>query len=142
MSENILKEETLLLEEKDFDFDFDIISERNEEIKKIEQDVQMIHEIMNDLALMIYEQGEDIETIEQVIENSAINVKEGTKLLEKAENYMEKSRRMIRDIAILVSGTGLGALGFLGGPLIGGITLGTGLFLGVGTIATVRSIQS
>lgn len=128
--------------ENDENVNESIIKERNREIQKVEAEVEMIHEIMNDLALMIYEQGEQIETIEQVIENSAINVKEGTKLLEKAEDYMEKSRRIVRDIVILASGTGLGALGFIGGPLIGAITLGSGLLLGAGTVVTVRSIQS
>ena len=119
-----------------------IMEERNKEIQRITEDVAIINELMNDLAIMVNEQGEKIENIEQVVENATINVNEATKDLESAETYMEKSRRMLRDIIIVISGTGLGAVGFIAGPIIGAVTLSSGLVLGAGTVATIHKIQS
>lgn len=64
-----------------------IINERNNEIKKIHQDIIHINEIYHDLNKLIAEQNNDIILLEQNIIDSKKKVEQGTNELYKAEKY-------------------------------------------------------
>ena len=114
------------------DIDYKIVEERNTEIKKLSKDMEDLSEIMTNLSAMVYDQGETIESSVKNIENSEISTLEAVESLIKTEYYVDKSRKIYRNIVIVTSGIGLGARGFLGGPIIGAITVLSGGMIGSG----------
>lgn len=118
--------------EIDCEIDCEINQERNAEIKKLSKEVEDLSEIMTDLSLMIYDQGESIDHVVNNVENTEIIINEAVESLEKTENYVNTNRKIYRNIVIVTSGLGLGALGFLGGPIIGAISILSGGMLGSG----------
>lgn len=114
------------------DIDYKIVEERNTEIKKLSKDMEDLSEIMTDLSAMVYDQGETIESSVKNVENSEIATLEAVESLIKTEYYVDKSRKIYRNMVIVTSGIGLGALGFLGGPIIGAITVLSGGMIGSG----------
>lgn len=120
--------------------DYKIIEERNVEIKKLADDIEGISEIMTDLALLVGEQGENIEIAEKNIEESKINVEEAVTALGKTEVIVNRTRNVLRSVGIVAGGLSLGALGFLGGPIIGAIGIITGGALGGGVAFATNKI--
>ena len=114
------------------DVDHQIIEERNNEIKKLTQDIEDISEIMSDLSLLILEQGESLEAAFINVENSEIATSEAVVSLAKTENYVNKSKQMLRSAGLIIGGTTVGAFGFIVGPIVGAVTLVSGGVLGTG----------
>jgi len=109
-----------------------LVEERNNEIRQIEKDVIDISEIMNDLALFVYDQGESIESVMNNIKNSEIATNEAVESLEKTVIYVNKRRNILRNMGIIVGGATVGAFGFIAGPIIGAVTLISGGAIGTG----------
>ncbi|XP_049956335.1 syntaxin-7 [Schistocerca serialis cubense] len=81
--------------QKNLEFETEMLLEREQTMRKIEEDVLDINEIMRELGAMVHEQGETIDTIEGNIENVHGNVEGGRTELQKAEGYQAKYRRKI-----------------------------------------------
>ena len=116
------------------DIDSIIIREKNNEIKKLEQDMTHISEIFYDLGQMIEIQGEDLKLIDKNIGNASRDVAISLRNLADAEEMTSYKYRLARNAGIIVGGVGLGALGFIAGPLIGIGTLLSGAGIGGGII--------
>ena len=112
--------------------DHKILRERNTDIKKLSEDIEIISEIMSDLAFMVNDQGESIEKIVENIKDSEIATSDAVDSLMKSEQYMDKTRRLLRNVSIVAGGLTVGALGFIGGPIIGAISVLSGGMLGSG----------
>ena len=112
--------------------DHKILRERDTDIKKLSEDIEIISEIMSELAFMVNDQGESIEKIVENIKDSEIATSDAVESLMKSEQYMDKTRRLLRNVSIVAGGLTVGALGFLGGPIIGAISVLSGGMLGSG----------
>ncbi|KAF0989002.1 hypothetical protein HZS_6116 [Henneguya salminicola] len=69
------------------------IEERQKAIKKIEEDIMGVNDIMKDLAVLIHEQGEYVDSIESHVEVTHSQVQAANIQLEKARNFQSKSRK-------------------------------------------------
>ncbi|KAJ9600459.1 hypothetical protein L9F63_009229, partial [Diploptera punctata] len=94
--------------------------------ENLQAEVQDVHQLFEDLSLIVKEQKEKVDDIEDNVEVSAENVKEGTKNLARAARY----KTAIYPIAGAVLG------GCLGGPvgLMAGFKLGGLAAIGCGVI--------
>lgn len=110
-----------------------ILRERNEEIREIARDTSLIAEIMTMLSTMVSEQGEQLDVAEAHLEQAAEDTEDAANTLARAATWQERARGTMVDITTFAVGTGLGAMGFLGGPWVGLPTL-------VGGVATASSI--
>lgn len=122
----------------DNDIDMIIAAERNSDIQSLAHDIMDINEIMSTLSQMVYGQRSGVDNIEASIEKSVGNVEEGTKNLEKAEEYQVKNRSLIRDIAIVAGGFGVGTLGLIAGPIVGLVTIAASTTLSGSLVYAVR----
>lgn len=71
----------------------ELVKEREESLRQLEQDIQDINTIFKDLAVMVYDQGEVIDVIEDNVEQAAEDVEQGVKQLDKAQEYQSSARR-------------------------------------------------
>lgn len=108
-----------------------IIEEKNAEIRSLSEDLSNLSEIYQDLSLMIFDQGEEINIVEKKIEIIEEKISEGTESLNKAQNGY---KNFLRDGSIIIGTVSLGALGFIGGPIIGIVTLFSGVVTGTGLV--------
>lgn len=70
------------------------IEEKYEGMKKIEQEIQELHQLFGDLSVIVNEQQEQFDTIEQHVEQTKSNVVSGTKHLESAERKQKCTRKL------------------------------------------------
>uniref|UniRef100_A0A336MRT9 CSON005416 protein n=1 Tax=Culicoides sonorensis TaxID=179676 RepID=A0A336MRT9_CULSO len=82
-------------EQRDLEFEQEILLEREKQMKKIEADVIDVHKIFSDLNTIVQVQGESIDTIENTIESTAGNVEAGREELIKAAEYQAKYRKKV-----------------------------------------------
>lgn len=118
-----------------------IIEERNRDVKQINEDMEHISDIFYDLSELVCYQGEEISTVEKTIQSSEINVSQSIKNLADAEDMNWKRNAIMRDLAIIVGGIGLGACGFIAGPLIGLGTLVSGAGVGGGIVYANHKLE-
>ncbi|XP_063674280.1 syntaxin-12-like [Bolinopsis microptera] len=71
------------------------ILEREQHIKKIEDDMVTVADIMKQIGYMVHDQGAEIDNIEAHIAESHRTVDEGTSLLGKAERYQKTRRKRL-----------------------------------------------
>lgn len=109
-----------------------IVEERNEEIKSIELEMELLAEITTDLSLMINTQGYDLDFAAQHVDIAEINVHEAVQHIEVAEKYHRKVSKKLVGMIITSAGVvvGGGVLTILS-PVAGIITAGCGLAAGV-----------
>jgi len=74
-------------------YDLEAIRLRTDGIKKIERDVNELHEIYRDLKLLVDEQQESLDTIEQNVTDARGQVENGQEQLLQAEEYQKKARK-------------------------------------------------
>jgi len=115
------------------DVDTEILRERQDAIHEIEKETLTISEIMESIAALLPGQGENLNLASANVERSVEATGDAVIALENAVSWNQKLRGLVFDATAAVAGSGLGALGFLGGPLIGVPTL-------VGGIITASSI--
>ena len=114
-----------------------IIEERNREIQEIEREIIDLHEISRSLSLLLGEQGEELDKGLTKLDESVEHTESAKQSLEKSLLYDENGKRL-RELSILASGVTLGALGFLGGPIVGVITLLSGASVSTGLVIASR----
>jgi len=69
------------------------IQDKYNDIKRLEQSMIMIHEMFNQLALVVQEQGQTIDSIEQNLTHAQNYVKDATSRLKTAQVDHEKSKK-------------------------------------------------
>ncbi|ENN78788.1 syntaxin-12 [Dendroctonus ponderosae] len=73
----------------------DMLLERAERVKRIEDDILDINEIMRELAFHVEQQADTIETIENSIDHAVGNVTEGAEQVRKASQYQTRYRKKL-----------------------------------------------
>lgn len=77
----------------DIKFDNELLINREENILKIEDDVNEISQIMSQVATLINDQGENVETIGNLVNDVENNIEDGTAELDKALSNQQKIRK-------------------------------------------------
>jgi hypothetical protein len=129
-------------EKEDDQVDIKILHERNKEIRTIEEDTMSISEIMQSLSLMIHDQGENLEIASAHVDNAVENSEDAVISLDKSLSWVVNMRGLIVDATTIVAGSGLGALGFIGGPVVGVPTFIGGLVTAASVIVIRRALSS
>lgn len=89
-----------------------IIDERDTEIQGLVQDIGELHEMFQDVAIMVHEQGQMLDNIETNANVTADHVEEGKTQLERAEESQRAASRKkmcLAAVAGLIVGT-IGAI--------------------------------
>lgn len=73
--------------------DLNLIQEREQELRQLEQDIIDIRDIMKDLGQMVIEQGEVLVEIEGRVDKTAIHIESTTDDLRKAKQYVVSGRK-------------------------------------------------
>ena len=116
--------------------DIVIIEERNNDMKLLEKELEVLLQTNHVLASMVEEQGEKLEKADDSVIHVNENIEVTVKNIEVVAEKTSKKRRTGIFASIGgASGASVGALGFMFGPIIG---IGTTLVaLGVGALAGV-----
>ncbi|KAK7874231.1 hypothetical protein R5R35_006271 [Gryllus longicercus] len=96
--QHLVEQETIAAQktlQNELQFEQEMLLEREQRIKQIEDDILDVNEIMRELGSMVHEQGETINSIENNLENVHANVEQGQEELEKAAQYQMKFRRKL-----------------------------------------------
>lgn len=92
------EEELLSLQQtfqKTLEENLEEITEREDILHKLENDVKDVNDIMRDLGTLIHSQGDTVDRIEDVIEDVHGNVEGGRQELEKAAEYQQKRKKKL-----------------------------------------------
>jgi len=117
--------------------DRSIITERNRDIKAIEEDMGHLADITRNCAELVHDQGYEVDAAETNISNSLINIEETVETLEQISATVEKKRGFAFNAYVLLTGVGIGSLGWIGGPWIGIPTT----LAGIGVSSTIIFIK-
>jgi len=71
------------------------LEKQNDGMKKIERSIHELHELFNELNILIIEQQDLIDSIDQNVVDTKDNVTSGTKHLGKAEQHQKQTRKMM-----------------------------------------------
>lgn len=71
----------------------EMLREREQAIRKLENDIVDVNAIFKDLATLVHDQGDMIDSIEANVESAAVQVEEGVQQVAKARQYQEKARK-------------------------------------------------
>lgn len=80
------------------------LEERHLEIVRLENNINQMHRLFLDLAILVQQQGEIIDNIEKNIENAKYNVAQAEIDLKKAEDYQKAARKKKCCILMIVIG--------------------------------------
>ncbi len=79
--------------EIDYEMERKIMLEKNEIINEVEQSTLRINEIMNDMGLMVEEQGEQLDVITEELVKTGKNMEDTNSNLEEASTLQKKTRK-------------------------------------------------
>lgn len=79
--------------EIDYEIEHKIAEEKTNLLNQVEQDAVRINNIMNDIGVMIVEQGDNLNIISEDIMRTNKNVVEATGHMEEANTLQKKSRK-------------------------------------------------
>ncbi|XP_074605329.1 syntaxin-7-like isoform X3 [Brevipalpus obovatus] len=88
--EQLQQQSVLQIEEE---VDLETVREREQAIRKLENDIVGVNQIFKELATIVHQQGEVIDSIEANVESAHIHVEEGVQEITKAREYQTKARR-------------------------------------------------
>lgn len=77
----------------DEQINLEMLREREQAIRKLENDIVDVNAIFKDLATMVHDQGDMIDSIEANVESAAVHVEEGVQQVAKARQHQEKARK-------------------------------------------------
>jgi len=104
----------------------------SEQMRKIHQQIEELPELMAEMHELLKEQGLLLEKAEENLLQVCESTEEGVVQLEKALKEKNKRRYMlIYGGGGALGGGSLGALGFLGGPVVGATTMVASSILGL-----------
>jgi hypothetical protein len=112
-----------LTEEDEYAVDAAIIQERNEDLKVIEDECEMLCEITEDMCALVHEQKEMIDLALTHLQSAEISVNEARISLEQSETHQKNIVGTLVDAGTVALCVGLGAFGFFAGPIVGIPTL-------------------
>ena len=99
--------------EIDYELERKIMQEKNVLFNEVEQSTAWIHEIMNDVAVMVDEQGQNLDVISEELMTANRNLQDTNTQMDEAVILQKKSRKkyiiLIAIIVILVLG-GVGVI--------------------------------
>eukprot|EP00761_Pharyngomonas_kirbyi_P007102 gb/GECH01007111.1/.p1 GENE.gb/GECH01007111.1/~~gb/GECH01007111.1/.p1 ORF type:complete len:302 (+),score=101.30 gb/GECH01007111.1/:1-906(+) len=81
---------------------FDSALEKHHEIQAIETSLEELHEMFNDLALLVDQQSDVIDTIQSNVSQANENVVKGTEEMQKARRSQKSSRKKMCCVLLLV----------------------------------------
>ena len=116
------------------EIEYKIVHERNSLIQTLTDDISVLQELFYDCSNMIFGQGVLLRDAEKNIETALENVEQGTESLKQAEMYHHHARGKLFDICVVAGGVGLGAIGFVAGPIVGIPTVAAGLGISGGVV--------
>lgn len=125
----------------DDEVDKNIISERNQSIHEISQEVEELTNTWNLISKLIYDQGENLNVAENHVEMTEINTNEAVNNLKKAGDHMRDRLIVARDISIVIGGGVIGLPGFLLGPFVGIGTVIAGGAAGGAAVAGLHKLK-
>jgi syntaxin 7 len=103
MDMNVNNDDIVLeMEESGDDVNAALVKERNAELKKVEEDMEGLAEVVSDLNSMVVEQGEALNTVENNINETKDNVKTAVVDLGSARSYQASARKKMAFIACSV----------------------------------------
>ena len=115
-----------------------IINERNEEIKKLEEEFTDLRDSMQMISVLLLEQGENLDVSENNLDNTVITLNESNEILQTIPDKKETLIKNVKIVSgIIVGGLVVGGIGSVFGIIPGLIGLGIGS--GSGAIVGVIS---
>jgi len=96
------RQQDLMQVDNEYEHMDNLITERDQDIHKIQSQMIEVNEIMKDLASLVREQGEMIDNIETNIEHTAQNTTEAVQEVKKASEYQQKARNKLCIVAIVI----------------------------------------
>nr|CAD7571956.1 unnamed protein product [Timema californicum] len=93
--------------QKELVFENEMLAEREQRVRQIEDDILDVNHIMRELAAMVYEQADTVNSIENNIESVHSNVELGADELQMASQYQNKYRRKLCILAALAAIVGI-----------------------------------
>eukprot|EP01102_Stenamoeba_stenopodia_P003001 TRINITY_DN12939_c0_g1_i1.p1 TRINITY_DN12939_c0_g1~~TRINITY_DN12939_c0_g1_i1.p1 ORF type:complete len:161 (+),score=46.61 TRINITY_DN12939_c0_g1_i1:140-622(+) len=106
-SDNKQQTDMLLLQEMQIDpnkfetvsLEDTLIQERERATKHVQKEMIGIHQVFNDMALLVKEQGETVDNIESSIENAKVHAHRGVEQLQQAEQKKDWARTVTATVA-------------------------------------------
>lgn len=107
------------------DVDYEIIRDRNEDIKELESQMVDLAEIFRDLSIIVHEQGEQIDVSAMNVEHAVENIVIAERHLEQASTLQTKVQSFYWKGALVFGGFALGGVGLaFWVPIAGIVTSG------------------
>lgn len=95
------------------------VQAKHDEIVKLEQGIQELHQLITDLALLVETQGEQLDSIEHHIASAKDYIALGVDELRVANEYATSSRKRALQLTALAAGVGLAVLFPVVAPVVG-----------------------
>lgn len=104
-----------LTEEVEIDYEIErkIMLEKNELIGQVEQSANRINDIMNDMGVMVDEQGNNLDIITEELVKVNNNMQAAQENIEDANTYQKKSRKKYVFMVALIILIVFGAVGLV-----------------------------
>lgn len=110
------------------EIDARIIEERNQDIRHLESELEILSETFQDVALLVGQQAEPLELAAMNVEHAEISINEATTHIKAAEGLSVRSRKTAAIVfaASAAVATGGGLIAALASPVIGVVALSVG----------------
>ncbi|KAM9973933.1 hypothetical protein ACTFIW_007595 [Dictyostelium discoideum] len=92
----------LLEDDGGFDYEETLLSERNEQAKHLAQDIYHLKGAMDDLKMMVDEQGEMLVQADNNVTTADLEIEYGVEELEKAYVYKSRSKKRIIILVVVI----------------------------------------
>ncbi|KAM9988893.1 hypothetical protein ACTFIY_004925 [Dictyostelium cf. discoideum] len=92
----------LLEDDGSFDYEETLLSERNEQAKHLAQDIYHLKGAMDDLKMMVDEQGEMLVQADNNVTTADLEIEYGVEELEKAYVYKSRSKKRIIILVVVI----------------------------------------
>lgn len=121
--------------------DHQIATEKLKDAQVLESEIQALQDCMQTMSQYLEVQQPTIDNVEQDLENTIEITDQAVNDLEESSRLADAIRNRKSTMFLVGTGLGVGAIGFLGGPLLGVATVTIGGLLG-GGIAKATKIET
>jgi hypothetical protein len=115
-----------------------IKNEKRKEYLELQSQIEDLNEVTSILSQYIEVQKPEIASIDNLVDDSVAVTDDGVEKLQDAAILADRARSWKRSAVLIGSGIGLGAIGFLGGPLVGLAGLIAGGATGIGAAMAAK----